>query len=80
MTPGMPLSQITLSSSELVSAAIILWYFAIFAILLTVWAGQDLTYSPAWLHPMAYYDALAFVVAVVLGVSGTALRRGAPEF
>jgi hypothetical protein len=54
--------------------------FAIFAILLTVWTGQDLTYSPGWVHPMAYYDALAFVAAIVLGITGTTLRRGTPEF
>jgi hypothetical protein len=54
--------------------------FTIFAVLLMVWAGQDLTYSPSWLRPMAYYDALAFVMAIILGVYGTALRRGTPEF
>jgi hypothetical protein len=54
--------------------------FAIFAVLLTVWAGQDLTYSPGWVRPMAYYDALAFVVAIILGVTGTSMRRGSPEF
>ena len=54
--------------------------FTIFAVLLLVWAGQDLTYSPAWVRPMALYDAFAFLMAVVLGVTGTALRRGSPEF
>ena len=54
--------------------------FAIFAVLLTVWAGQDLTYSPGWVRPMAYYDALTFAVAIILGVAGTTLRRGSPEF
>ncbi len=54
--------------------------FLIFAVLLTVWSGQDLQYSPDFIHPMAYYNAIAFVVSVVLGVYGTALRRGRPEF
>lgn len=54
--------------------------FLIFAVLLTVWAGQDLTYSPAWIRPMAYYCAFAFFMAAVLGTYGTALRRGTPEF
>ncbi len=54
--------------------------FLIFAVLLTVWSGQDLQYSPDLIHPMAYYNAIAFVVSVVLGVYGTALRRGRPEF
>ncbi|HEY0760523.1 MAG TPA: hypothetical protein VGD59_14830 [Acidisarcina sp.] len=54
--------------------------FTIFAVLLTVWAGQDLTYSPHWIRPMAYYDAFTFITAIVLGIYGTALRRGSPEF
>jgi hypothetical protein len=54
--------------------------FVFFAILLTVWTGQDLTYAPGWIHPMAYYDVLAFAAAAVLGVLGTSLRRGTPEF
>jgi hypothetical protein len=54
--------------------------FTIFAVLLTVWAGQDLTYSPAWIRPMAYYDAFAFVMAFALAIYGTALRRGRPEY
>jgi len=45
-----------------------------------VWTGQDLTYAPGWIHPMAYYDVLAFAAAAVLGVLGTSLRRGTPEF
>ena len=59
---------------------VISFQFVVFAVLLTVWAGQDLTYSPGWLHPMAYYDAFAFAMAIVLGIAGTALRRGSPEF
>ena len=31
----------------------------IMAILLTVWAGQDFTYDPGWIHPMGYYMILA---------------------
>lgn len=53
---------------------------AFVAVLLTVWAGQDLTYSPGWKHPMAYYMTLAGIVAVITGVYGTWLRRGRPEF
>jgi hypothetical protein len=54
--------------------------FAFFAVLLTVWAGQDLTYSPGWVRPMAYYDALAFAVALGCGLYGTWLKRGKIEF
>lgn len=54
--------------------------FVIIGVVLWLWAGQDATYSPKWIHPMVYYDVLAFIAAVVLGVTGTSLRRGAPEF
>ncbi len=54
--------------------------FTIFAVLLTLWAGQDLTYSPGWIHPMAYYDALAFAVALICGLYGTWMKRGKIEF
>ena len=29
--------------------------FAVIATILLLWVGQDLTYSPGWAHPMAYY-------------------------
>ena len=32
--------------------------FAVIATVLLLWVGQDLTYSPGWAHPMAYYFAL----------------------
>ena len=54
--------------------------FGFFAILLTLWTGQDLTYSPGMIHPMFYYDALCFVLAAVFGLYGSYLRRGSPEF
>ena len=54
--------------------------FAFFAVLLTLWSGQDLTYSPSGVHPMFYYNVLAGVLAVAFGIYGTYLKRGAPEF
>ena len=48
--------------------------------LVTLWAGQDLTYSPGWAHPMAYWDAILFTLAVVFGLAGIRLRRGSTEF
>jgi len=54
--------------------------FLIVAILLTVWSGQDLTYSPGWVHPMAYWDALAFLLSAIFLVRGIGLRRGSNEF
>jgi hypothetical protein len=52
----------------------------IVATLVTVWAGQDLTYSPGWMHPMAYWDALLFGGALFFGLLGLRLRRGSTEF
>ena len=50
--------------------------FSVFAVLLTLWAGQDVTYSPGWVHPMFYYDILAVILAVIFGMYGTYLKRG----
>jgi hypothetical protein len=54
--------------------------FAIIGIVLWLWVGQDLTYSPGWIHPLAFYDAIVWIAAIVLAATGTAFRRGAPEF
>jgi hypothetical protein len=48
--------------------------------LVTVWAGQDLTYSPGFIRPMFYWDATLFLLAIVFGVTGVRLRRGSNEF
>ena len=48
--------------------------------LVTIWAGQDATYSPGWARPMVYLDALLFGLALVFGVAGLGLRRGSTEF
>ena len=53
---------------------------AFFAVLLTLWSGRDLTYSPGWVHPMFYYDVLAGTLAVIFGIYGSYLKRGRPEF
>lgn len=53
--------------------------FAFFAVLLTLWSGQDLTYSPLWIRPMFYYNVLTAVLALIFGVYGTYLKRGIPE-
>ncbi len=54
--------------------------FGFVAILLTVWAGQDFTYSPGWTHPMGYYMIFAGTMSLICWFSGSALRRGFPEF
>ena len=54
--------------------------FGFFAVLLTLWSGQDLTYSPAMVHPMFFYDVLCVLLAAGFGLYGSYLRRGTPEF
>jgi len=53
--------------------------FAVIATILLLWVGQDLTYSPGWAHPMAYYFALAIGIIVVFGITGMTLRKGTPR-
>jgi nitrate reductase gamma subunit len=53
--------------------------FAVIATVLLLWVGQDLTYSPGWDHPMAYYFFLCIGAIVVLGLIGLILRRGTPR-
>jgi Na+/H+ antiporter NhaA len=53
--------------------------FSVIATLLLLWVGQDLTYSPGWAHPMAYYMAIALGIIIVCGGAGTAMRRGVPR-
>lgn len=48
--------------------------------LVTLWAGQDWTLSPGLAHPMVYWNAVLFVLAIVFGIAGLRLRRGITEF
>ncbi len=48
--------------------------------LLTLWSGQDLTYSPGWIHPVAYWNGLTLLLAAYFGLAGLRLRRGSTEF
>ena len=52
----------------------------IVATLVTLWSGQDLTYSPGWVRPMVYWNAALFLLALIFGVAGVRLRRGSHEF
>ncbi|MHB1702306.1 MAG: hypothetical protein ACYCSN_19670 [Acidobacteriaceae bacterium] len=52
----------------------------ILATVQSLWAGQDLTYSPPWIHPFGYYEMFDLGTAFVLIVTGIAMRRGRPEF
>ena len=50
--------------------------FAVISIILSLWVGQYLTYSPGWAHPIAYYLAVTLGIVFVGGLTGTVLRRG----
>lgn len=50
--------------------------FTVICVLLSLWVGQDLTYSPGWAHPMAYYMAVAITIVLVCGTTGTIMRSG----
>jgi hypothetical protein len=53
--------------------------FAIMSMVLLLWVGQDLQYSPGWHHPMAYYFFLAILLVIVFGIVGLVLRKGTPR-
>jgi nitrate reductase gamma subunit len=53
--------------------------FAVISVILSLWVGQDLTYSPGWAHPMAYYMAIALGIVFCCGGVGTIMRRGVPR-
>jgi hypothetical protein len=53
--------------------------FTVMATILLLWVGQDLTWSPGWIHPMAYYFGLALMIITVCGGVGVYLRRGTPR-
>ncbi len=48
--------------------------------IVTLWAGQDATYSPGWAHPMLYWDLFLFAVSLFCLTRGVALKRGSNEF
>jgi apolipoprotein N-acyltransferase len=53
--------------------------FMVIATILLLWVGQDLTYSPGWLHPMAFYFLIALALIGFFGLTGLVLRRGTPR-
>jgi hypothetical protein len=54
--------------------------FGIIAVFVTLWAGQDLQYSPGWARPMFYWDCITGLISIVCLVRGIQLRRGMNEF
>jgi di/tricarboxylate transporter len=59
---------------------VICFQLLIVSLLLLLWSGQDLTYSPGWTHPMAYWNAITLTLALIFGATGVRLRRGSTEF
>ena len=53
--------------------------FTVIAAVLLLWVGQDLAYSPGWLHPMAYYFVIVVALIALFGITGLVLRRGTPR-
>ncbi len=53
--------------------------FTVIATILLLWVGQDLTYSPGWLHPIFYYFAVAIALVAIFGITGFVLRKGTPR-
>jgi hypothetical protein len=53
--------------------------FTVIATVLLLWVGQDLTYSPGWAHPIAYYFAVILGLIAACGLTGLVLRRGTPR-
>ena len=53
--------------------------FTVIGTVLLLWVGQDLTYSPGWAHPMAYYFAVILGLIAVCGLTGFILRSGTPR-
>ena len=52
----------------------------IIATIVTLWSGQDATYSPGWARPMVYWDAFLFLASFSCFVIGIQQRRGLNEF
>jgi apolipoprotein N-acyltransferase len=53
--------------------------FTVIATILLLWVGQDLSYSPGWAHPIAYYFVLALAIIAGFGVTGILLCKGTPR-
>ncbi len=54
--------------------------FALVATLLTLWSGQDLQYSPGWVHPMFYWNCATGAASLLCFAIGLRMRRGLNEF
>jgi hypothetical protein len=59
---------------------VLCFQFLIIGTVVTLWSGQDATYSPGFARPMVYWNAILFGLAAVFAVIGVRLRRGSNEF
>jgi hypothetical protein len=50
------------------------------SLILLLWTGQDLTYSPGLAHPIFYWNCITVSLAIVFGLLGISYRRGSNEF
>ncbi|WP_263411153.1 hypothetical protein [Terriglobus tenax] len=48
--------------------------------LLTLWVGQDVTYSPGAIHPMLYWCLTTGTASLIFLLNGIRLRKGTAEF
>lgn len=53
--------------------------FTAVSVVLLLWVGQDLAYSPGWAHPMLFYFLIAITLVICFGLTGLVLRRGMPR-
>ena len=51
----------------------------VIALVLLLWVGQDLSYSPGFAHPIAYYFLFVLLLIASCGVTGLMLSRGSPR-
>ncbi len=54
--------------------------FTVILVLLSLWAGSDLVWSPGLAKPIDIYFAIALAIVLIAGSTGVYMRRGAPEF
>ena len=59
---------------------VIAWQCLIVSALLTIWSGQDATYSPGWHHPVLFFNIFTFALTAIFGIAGVSMRRGSTEF
>jgi hypothetical protein len=52
----------------------------IVSVILTLWSGQDLAYSPGWAHPVFYWNCITALTSLICFMVGLGMRRGLNEF